>query len=282
MRQDSESIPMMVRIDRAVAAIRSRSSIQPEVGIILGSGLGAFADSVKLDTAIPYDEIPHAVASAVTGHAGRMVLGRVAEVPVVVLQGRIHYYEGHEMDEVIFLARVMARLGIRHAIVTNAAGGLNTSFSVGDLMLISDHINFFGVNPLRGPNLDALGVRFPDLSEAYPLRLRQQARRVAASQGVDLREGIYLGLPGPTYETPAEIRAFRILGADATGMSTVPEVLALAHMGVPVLGISCITNMAAGILPRKLTHDEVMETTAAVQSRFVALLEAIVPDLARG
>ncbi|HXG57966.1 MAG TPA: purine-nucleoside phosphorylase [Thermoanaerobaculia bacterium] len=266
-------------IDRAVAFIRSRSKIEPRAGVILGSGLGNVVDAIDIETAIPYAEIPGARASTVLGHQGRMVLGHAGRLPVVILQGRVHFYEGYEMSEVMFLARVIGRLGIRHLIVTNAAGGINTSFSPGDLMLISDHINLMGVNPLRGPNIDELGVRFPDMSDCYPAALRQLAKEVAAGMGLALREGVYIALSGPTYETPAEIRAFRVLGADAVGMSTVPEVVAMAHMGVPVLGISCITNMAAGVLEQKLTHQEVMDTTARVQKEFTALVLGVLGRL---
>jgi purine-nucleoside phosphorylase len=263
---------MIDAINSAAQYVRSKSSIEPAVGMILGSGLGDVVEAVEVDAAISYGEIPGARASTVMGHQGRMILGRANDVPVVVMQGRVHFYEGYEMDEVMFLSRVLGRLGIRKLIVTNAAGGVNTSFRAGDLMLISDHINFMGVNPLRGPNIEELGLRFPDMSEAYPEALRGIAREVAAGIGLQLQEGVYLALSGPTYETPAEIRAFRTLGADAVGMSTVPEVIAMSHMGIPVLGISCITNMAAGILKQKLTHQEVMETTARVQKEFTALV----------
>ncbi|MCU1244149.1 MAG: purine-nucleoside phosphorylase [Acidobacteria bacterium] len=270
---------MINAIDEAVSFVRSRSAIQPSTGVILGSGLGDVVDSLDIDVAIPYSEIPGARASTVVGHQGRMVFGRAGSTPVVVMQGRVHFYEGYEMAEVMFLSRVIGRLGIKQLVVTNAAGGVNTAYKAGDLMLISDHINFMGLNPLRGPNIDALGVRFPDMSEAYPESLRSLAREVAQTVGVLVQEGVYLALSGPTYETPAEIRAFRTLGADAVGMSTVPEVLAMSHMNIPVLGISCITNMAAGVLNQKLTHAEVMETTARVQKEFTALVLGIVERL---
>ena len=263
---------MIKTIDKAVEFVRKKSKVTPATGVILGSGLGNVVDSIDVDVAIPYGDIPGAKASTVVGHQGRMILGRVDNVPVVVMQGRVHFYEGHEMEEVMFLSRVIGRLGIKKLIVTNAAGGINTSFKPGDLMLISDHINFMGVNPLRGPNVDDLGTRFPDMSEAYPESLRVVAKEVAKEIGVKTQEGVYLALSGPTYETPAEIRAFRTIGADAVGMSTVPEVIAMSHMGIPVLGISCITNMAAGILKQKLSHTEVMETTARVQQEFTALV----------
>ncbi len=266
---------MLDAIQNAVQYIRSKSSIQPQVGVILGSGLGNVVDAVDAETTIPYGEIPGARASSVIGHQGRMILGHANGLPVAVMQGRVHFYEGYEMDEVMFLSRVLGRLGIAKLIVTNAAGGVNTSYVAGDLMLISDHINFMGVNPLRGPNIEDLGLRFPDMTEAYPESLRNVAKEVAAAMNLKLQEGVYLALSGPTYETPAEIRAFRVLGADAVGMSTVPEVIAMSHMNIPVLGISCITNMAAGVLKQKLHHQEVMDTAARVQEQFTKLVLGI-------
>ncbi|HKO56232.1 MAG TPA: purine-nucleoside phosphorylase [Thermoanaerobaculia bacterium] len=271
---------MIESIDKAVAVIRSRSSLAPEVGVVLGSGLGNVVSNIDVETEISYADIPGAKASTVAGHSGRMILGRVGKLPVVVLSGRMHFYEGHDMTDVMLLARVVGRLGIKKLVVTNAAGGVNTSYQAGDLMLISDHINLMGVNPLRGPNIDALGVRFPDMTEAYPASLRAIAKEVAKGMDLPLQEGVYLALSGPTYETPAEIRAFRTLGADAVGMSTVPEVIAMAHMGIPVLGISCITNMAAGVLNQKLTHQEVMDTTARVEKQFTALMVGILERFA--
>jgi purine-nucleoside phosphorylase len=266
-------------INDAVAYIRGKSSLQPEVGVILGSGLGNVVDAVDIEVAIPYGDIPGARASTVLGHQGRLILGHTQGTPVAMMQGRVHFYEGYEMQEVMFLARVLGRLGIKKLIVTNAAGGVNTSYVPGDLMLISDHINFMGVNPLRGPNIDELGVRFPDMSDAYSEELRAIAHEVAGQLGVEVKEGVYLALSGPTYETPAEIRAFRVLGADAVGMSTAPEVIALAQMQIPVLGISCITNMAAGVIKQKLTHQEVMDTTARVEKQFTALVLALIERL---
>ena len=267
---------MLNAIGQAVSFIRSRSAIAPATGIILGSGLGNVVEAIDAEASIPYSEIPGAKASTVVGHQGRMILGHAGKVPVVVMQGRVHFYEGYEMEGVLFLSRVVGRLGIKQLIVTNAAGGINTSFKPGDLMLISDHINLMGVNPLRGPNVEELGVRFPDMSEVYPESLRNLAKDVAKRLGIATREGVYLALSGPTYETPAEIRAFRTLGADAVGMSTVPEVIAMSHMNIPVLGISCITNMAAGILKQKLSHQEVMETTARVQKEFTSLVLGVI------
>ena len=270
---------MIDSIKEAAAFIRSKSSIAPEVGVILGSGLGNVVDAVDVETAIPYGDIPGARASTVLGHQGRLILGRSKGQPVVLMQGRVHFYEGYEMGEVMFLSRVLGKLGVKKLIVTNAAGGINTDYKPGDLMLISDHINFMGQNPLRGPNIDDLGLRFPDMSDAYAEALRDVAKEVGRAQGLDLKEGVYLGLSGPTYETPAEIRAFRVLGADAVGMSTVPEVIAAAHMQIPVLGISCITNMAAGILKQKLTHQEVMDTTQRVQKEFTNLVLGVLSAL---
>lgn len=272
---------MINAINDAVAYIRSKSSLQPEAGVILGSGLGNVVDAIDVETTIPYGEIPGAKASTVLGHQGRLILGRTKQLPVAVMQGRVHFYEGYEMAEVMFLARVLGRLGIKKLVVTNAAGGINTDYKPGDLMLISDHINLMGVNPLRGPNIDDLGVRFPDMSDAYAESLRELAKEVAKEQGLKVREGVYLALSGPTYETPAEIRAFRILGADAVGMSTAPEVIAASQMQIPVLGISCITNMAAGILKQKLTHQEVMDTTVRVQQEFTNFVLGILDRFAQ-
>jgi purine-nucleoside phosphorylase len=271
---------MIQPIDDAVAFVRSRTKLAPQVGVVLGSGLGSVVDAVKIETTIPYAQIPGAKASTVIGHSGQMVFGYVGKVPVVILSGRMHFYEGYEMSEVMLLSRIIGRLGIKKLLVTNAAGGVNTSFKAGDLMLISDHINFMGVNPLRGPNIDDLGLRFPDMSEAYPEELRKIARDVGKKLGLKLQEGVYLALSGPTYETPAEIRAFRTLGADAVGMSTVPEVIAMSHMNIPVLGISCITNMAAGVLKQKLHHQEVMDTAKRVEKDFTALVVGILERFA--
>jgi purine-nucleoside phosphorylase len=270
---------MIKAIDEAVSYVRSKTKLQPRVGMVLGSGLGDVVDAIDVDAVIPYGEIPGAKASTVVGHKGQLIIGRVGGVEVAALAGRMHFYEGHDMADVMLLSRVIGRLGIKSLIVTNAAGGVNTSFAAGDLMIISDHINLAGVNPLRGPNIDELGVRFPDMTEAYPAALRDIAKDVARKNNIKVQEGVYLFLSGPTYETPAEIRAFRTLGADAVGMSTVPEVIAMSHMGIPVLGISCITNMAAGILPQKLTHVEVMETTQRVKETFTSLVLGIVERL---
>ena len=270
---------MLENIDKAVTYVRSRSKLQPRVGVVLGSGLGNVMSGIRVESEIPYGEIPGAKASTVVGHSGKLILGHAGKLPVVVLSGRMHYYEGHEMSDVMLLARVAGRLGIKTLVVTNAAGGVNTSFKPGDLMVISDHINFMGVNPLRGANIDELGPRFPDMSDAYPESLRNIAKDVANGLGIKLQEGVYLALSGPTFETPAEIRAFRTLGADAVGMSTVPEVIAMSHMNIPCLGFSCITNMAAGILKQKLGHEEVIETGKRVEKQFTQLILGVLSRL---
>jgi purine-nucleoside phosphorylase len=268
------------KIEETVASIRERCRQQPVLGLILGSGLGPYADSLRDRTVIPYCEIPHFPSSTVSGHAGNLVLGNAEGIPAVALQGRIHLYEGYSITEVAYPARVLGCLGIRRLLVTNAAGGINPEFRPGDLMLITDHINLMGANPLVGINLEELGPRFPDMSEAYSPALREIAQEGARAKGIPLRRGVYVGLCGPSYETPAEIRMCRTLGADAVGMSTIPEVIVAGHMGIPVLGISCITNMAAGILPQKLTHKEVMDTTDRVKEQFLSLLQEIIPRLA--
>jgi purine-nucleoside phosphorylase len=270
------------RLDAAVDFIRNRSgSRQPAVGLVLGSGLGAFAQSLGDRMAIPYGEIPHfPTSTGVVGHAGELVLGTVGKTSVAVLSGRVHFYEGRPMSDVVFPARVLARLGVRSVVLTNAAGGVRLSFRPGDLMLMTDHINGFGTNPLIGINDDDLGPRFPDMSTVYDPAVRKVLQATAAKLRIPLKSGVYLGLTGPSYETPAEIRAFRKWGADAVGMSTIPEAIALRHAGVRVAGISTITNMAAGILKKPLIHTEVLETTKRVGDRFVRLLTAAVPKVA--
>jgi purine-nucleoside phosphorylase len=266
-------------IREAADFIRSRTPNAPEIGLILGSGLGVLADHVEGAAVIPYRDIPHFPLSTVEGHAGELVVGRLAGRTVVIMRGRFHMYEGYGPELTAFPVRVMKALGARTLVVTNAAGGINTSFKPGDLMLIADHLNLTGRNPLVGPNDDELGPRFPDMSEAYSRRLRAIARETAREQGLELREGVYAGLLGPSYETPAEIRMLRALGADAVGMSTVAEVIAARHAGLEVLGISCISNMAAGILDQPLSHEEVMETTERVKARFLALVTGVIPRL---
>jgi len=268
--------------ERAAAWIRERVPLAPRVAIVLGTGLGGFADALTESAALPYSGIPGFPRSTVEGHAGRLVVGRFAGVPVAVMQGRVHAYEGYTPEQVVFPMRVLARLGVRTVVVTNAAGGIRKDMKVGDLVLIADHINFTGRNPLVGPNDARLGERFFDLSDAYPRRLRALAHEAARQQGSDLAEGVYLGLSGPSFETPAEIRAFRILGADLVGMSTVHEVIAARHMGLEVLGFSSVTNMAAGVLDEPINHAEVMEIGARVQQKLTRLLQALVPLLVDG
>jgi purine-nucleoside phosphorylase len=273
---------LLGRLDASAAFIRGKRDVKPAVGLVLGSGLGGFGERLKNRIAIPYEEIPHfPVPSGVVGHAGELVLGDVGKTPVVVLSGRVHYYEGRSMTDVVFPARVLARLGVGAVVLTNAAGGVRKTFRPGDLMLITDHINAFGTNPLIGPNEDSLGPRFPDMSRIYDPALRKLARDTARSLRIPLRDGVYLGNSGPSYETPAEIRAYRTVGADAVGMSTVPEAIALNHAGVRVVGISTITNMAAGILAKPLDHSEVLATTKKVGDRFVRLLTELVPKIGR-
>jgi purine-nucleoside phosphorylase len=273
------SIPAYKDLQQTAAVVAARHAELPAVGLVLGSGLGPFADTFERRTVIPFDELPHFPRSTVLGHSGNLVLGVTGGVAVAALQGRVHFYEGYSLAEVVYPVRLLGCLGIRQLVVTNAAGGIDPAFRPGDLMVITDHLNLIGSNPLIGPNLEELGVRFPDMSEAYNRRMRQVALEVGTGLGLQLREGVYAGLSGPSYETPAEIRMLRGLGAHAVGMSTVPEVIAANHMGIRVLGISCITNMAAGILPQKLTHQEVMDTTARVQSQFTELLAGVIPRL---
>jgi purine-nucleoside phosphorylase len=265
---------MTEQLDQAARAVRGYVDLAPEVGVVLGSGLGAWGDTLASLTRLPYVDIPGMARSTVPGHAGNLCLGRADGVPVACLQGRVHLYEGHEIDRVVFGVRLLARLGCRAVVLTNAAGGLDATWSPGDLMLVADHLNLMGRNPLVGPNDPSLGPRFPDMTEAYDRALAQLAREAAREVGVPLREGVYAGLLGPTYETPAEIRMLRRLGADAVGMSTVPEVIALRHLGVRAAAVSCITNLAAGISPTKLDHAEVEATAAATRGRFTALLSA--------
>jgi purine-nucleoside phosphorylase len=267
------------RVEEAAQSLRLRWGTLPETAIVLGSGLGDFADTLLDAIATPYGEIPHWPASQVVGHAGRLVTGRIAGKRVAALSGRVHFYEGHDLATVVFATRVMGRLGVKQIVLTNAAGGINTSFAQGALMIIDDHINFLGTNPLVGANDDRFGPRFPDMSEVYSVRLRKIATEAARARGVPVSHGVYVAVHGPSYETPAEIRAFRTLGADAIGMSTVPEAIAARHMGMEVLGISCITNMAAGVLPQPLVHEEVMETARRVRGSFIALLEGIIEGL---
>lgn len=246
-------------VSEAAEYLRARLPARPDLALVLGSGLGGLADRIEDPVYIPYGQIPHFPVSTAPGHAGRFVFGRLSGRMVLCMQGRFHYYEGHDMAAIALPVRVLKALGCRALVLTNAAGGVNWDFSVGDFMLITDHINFMGANPLRGENDDAIGPRFCDMTHVYTPEFQQTARQVAAQQGITLREGVYLGYMGPSFETPAEIRAFRTLGADAVGMSTVPEVIAASHCGLPVLGVSLITNMAAGMAGKRLSGDEVIE-----------------------
>ncbi len=266
-------------IDEAAAYIRSTTSVTPEIGLILGSGLGVLGEQLEDAVTIHYADIPHFPVSTVEGHAGELVIGRLQGRNVVLMRGRFHMYEGYEPERTAFPVRVMKALGVKTLLVTNAAGGVNLSYKPGNLMLISDHLNLTGRNPLIGPNDNALGARFPDMSEAYSRRLRAIAKETAAELGFSVQEGVYVGLLGPNYETPAEIRMFRTLGADAVGMSTVSEVIVARHSGIEVLGISCISNMAAGILDQPLSHQEVMETTELVKEQFLSLVLNVLPKM---
>ncbi|HVO96912.1 MAG TPA: purine-nucleoside phosphorylase [Bryobacteraceae bacterium] len=249
------------------------------IGVVLGSGLGAFADTLEDRVETPYASIPGWPSSTAAGHAGKLVEGRIGDKKVVVLAGRAHLYEGYSPQQVTFGIRELHRRGVRSVILTNAAGGINEEYKPGDLVLISDHINLLGSNPLTGPNDDSLGPRFPDMSEAYSRQYREIARVAGHELGLKLQEGVYVATPGPSYETPAEIRFMRTIGADLVGMSTVPETIAANHMGMKVLAISCVTNAAAGILPQKLVHEEVLETGARVRDTLVKLLRLVVSRL---
>jgi purine-nucleoside phosphorylase len=266
--------------ETAAQSILQRTSLRPRIGLVLGSGLGGFADSLTDATRIPYAEIPEFPRSTAIGHAGQMVIGNSGHVSVAAMQGRVHLYEGYSAHEVAFPTRAFARMGIRAVILTNAAGGINTNYQQGALVLIRDHINLQGANPLIGPNDDHFGLRFPDMTHAYAKSYRQLAQEEASHLGMKLHEGVYAALPGPRYETPAEINYLRTIGADLVGMSTVLEVIAARHMEIKVLAISCVTNMAAGILDQPLSHKEVMETGERVKTSFEALLRAVLPRIA--
>ena len=259
--------------------IESSTDVRPVVGVVLGSGLGAFASELTDRVDLPYAELPGWPGSTAVGHAGRLILGKVGDLDVAVMAGRVHLYEGYSPAQVTFGVRVLGALGVRSMVFTNAAGGINLALERGRLVVISDHINLQGSNPLAGPNDDALGPRFPDMTGAYSRDYREIAKAVAAELSIPIAEGVYAAVLGPSYETPAEIRYLRAIGADLVGMSTVPEVIVANHMGMKVLGISCVTNMAAGILPQKITHDEVLETGAMVRDTLVRFLKALLPRL---
>ena len=265
--------------ETAAHFVLRRSPLRPRIGLVLGSGLGSFADSLSEATKIPFREIPSFPRSTAIGHAGQMVIGKAGTVPVAVMQGRVHLYEGYSPQQVAFPVRVFGRIGIRSVLLTNAAGGINLTYKQGALVLLSDHINLQGDNPLAGANDDRFGVRFPDMTHAYDKSYRAAAKEEAARLGMTLHEGVYAALLGPSYETPAEIRYLRTIGADLVGMSTVFEVIAARHMGIKVLAISCVTNMAAGILDQPLSHQEVIETGERVKTSFEALLRAVLPRI---
>jgi purine-nucleoside phosphorylase len=267
------------RAEHAARFIRSRWSDEARTALVLGSGLGAFAGDLASQTVIPYEEIPGFARSTVEGHAGQLVLGKVQNIPIVVMQGRFHFYEGYSMEDVVFPMRTFARLGINNVLLTNAAGGINVSFDQGALMVICDHLNLMGVNPLRGENDPRFGPRFPDMSEVYDRNYQEMIVEEAREMGLEVRRGIYAGLSGPSYETPAEIRLLRTLGADAVGMSTVPEAIVARQMGIKVLGISCITNMAAGVIDQPIDHQEVMDIGQKVYETFKELLLRVIPRI---
>lgn len=269
------------RAEHATRVIRSRISVEPRIALVLGSGLGGFADDFEEAVSIPYEDIPGFVRSTAQGHAGRLVIGKIDSVPVLAMQGRVHYYEGYSLEEVTFAVRTFGLLGVKTLVLTNAAGGINVQLTQGALMVISDHLNLMGVNPLRGVNDERFGPRFPDMSAVYSRELQELVVDEAKSIGVEVRRGIYGALSGPSYETPAEIHLLRNLGADAVGMSTVPEAIVARHMGLEVLGISCITNMAAGISDEPINHEEVMATGDRVRETFAELLRRVIAAINR-
>ena len=278
----SNDISLFDQATAAVAYIRARTALIPNIGVVLGSGLGAFADQIADAVAIPFAEIPYFPKSTVPGHSGKLVIGWLDGVPVAVMQGRVHAYEGYSSQEVTFPVRVLGLLGVKTLVVTNASGGIRPGLKQGELVLLSDHINFTGLNPVAGQNDERYGQRFFDMTEAYSKRLRRLAVSAAEGLGFTLDECVYLCVLGPSFETPAEIRAFHAIGADLVGMSTVQEVIVARHMGIEVLGISCVTNLAAGIQAEPLSHEEVMETGRRVSARFTQLLTAVVPAIQKG
>ena len=271
--------PEFVRAETAAKFIQKKTRLRPKIALVLGSGLGAFADEFAQATKIPYSKIPHYPRSTAIGHAGQLVIGTVEGVEVAGMQGRVHLYEGYSAKELAFPIRVFARMGVKAIILTNAAGGVKREFIEGRLVVISDHINLLGVNPLAGPNEDKFGARFPDMTAAYDKRFRELTLAEGRLLGINLGEGVYAAVAGPSYETPAEVRYLRSIGADLVGMSTVPEVIAARHSGLRVLGISCVTNAAAGVLDQPLDHKDVLETADRVKGQFTGLLRAVIPDL---
>ncbi len=269
-----------IRAQVAASFLLKKTKLRPKIALVLGSGLGAFADDFANATRVPYAQIPNFPRSTAIGHAGQLVIGKVDGVEVAAMQGRVHLYEGYSVKDVAFPIRVFAVMGVKAAILTNAAGGIKKDFTQGRLVLLSDHINLQGVNPLCGPNDENFGPRFPDMSAAYDKRFRELTLAEGRRLGIELGEGVYAALAGPSYETPAEIRYLKTIGADLVGMSTVPEVIAARHSGIRVLGISCVTNAAAGILDQPLDHNEVLQTAERVKGQFIALLRAVIPDVA--
>jgi purine-nucleoside phosphorylase len=268
------------RAEHAAKFVLAKTKLRPRIALVLGSGLGDFADEFSNATRIPYARIPYFPRSTAIGHAGQLVIGQVGDVPVAGMQGRVHLYEGYSVKEVAFPIRVFARMGIKAVILTNAAGGINRNYSQGCLVVIRDHVNLQGANPLCGPNDERFGVRFPDMTQAYDSEFHAFVNEEAKKLGLNIHQGVYLAVAGPSYETPAEIYSFRTIGADLVGMSTVPEVLAARHSGIRVLGISCVTNMAAGTTDAPLDHQEVLDTTKRVRRQFIALLTAVIPRIA--
>lgn len=269
----------LTRVERAARFVHSKTKLRPQVAVVLGSGLGGFADELKQSARIPYEDIPNFPRSTAIGHAGRLVIGRLGDLPLAVMQGRVHLYEGYSAQEVVFPIRVLGRMGIRAVVLTNAAGGINTDYNQGCLVVIRDHLNLQGQNPLVGQNDERFGPRFPDMTRAYWKAYRELALGEARKLGLQAFEGIYGAVLGPSYETPAEIRYLRTVGADLVGMSTVSEVIAATHMGMRVLAISCVTNMAAGITGEPISHEEVLATGERVRGDFVALLRAVLPKI---
>jgi purine-nucleoside phosphorylase len=274
-----EEINLLQKTEETIAYIGSKTSYRPEIALVLGSGLGGLGDALEDPCIIPYEELPHFARSTAPGHKGRLIIGRLKGKTLLCMQGRFHYYEGYGMARITYPVRVMSKLGIKTLILTNACGGLNSQFSPGDLMLITDHINFMGTNPLIGPNEDDFGPRFPDMSKLYTPALADLARNTARTLGIPLREGIYISYSGPSFETPAEIRLFQSFGAGAVGMSTVPEAIVARHSGLKVLGISCITNMAAGILDKPITGEEVNIVAAQAGEKFSRLLTELIGSM---
>lgn len=276
---DQHTLNIQKNLEESLAYIRSRTQLKPRIGIVLGSGLGAFVDQMTVECTLPYDEIPGFIAPTVEGHGGRLIMGHVNNIPVACLQGRIHYYEGHSMAAVVHPVRTIAMLGIESLILTNSAGGLDPAQKPGDFMIIEDHINLMGDNPLKGPNLTQLGPRFPDMSEAYDRKLNEKMEEILKRTNIRYSRGIYAGVSGPTYETPAEVRYLRLIGGRAVGMSTVPETIAANHLGLRVCALSCITNPAAGIVDQKLSHDDVTHTAKLVEAAFSGFLKEFITTI---